>query len=310
MPGLRLGIHLSVARGLEETLARTRRLRLETLQIFSANPRSFRARPLDPARAAAFRAGLEAAGVAPLVVHAPYPLNPASPEEEVWRASLELMLREMERCALLGARFLVFHPGSHRGAGVEAGLRRAAEAVRLCLRDTPAGVGLAVENTAGSGQSLGGPIRDLARLLELAGDPARLTVWLDSAHAFAAGYDLSRPSGVDGWLAEVESLIGLKRLAGLHVNDSATGRGSLSDRHQHLGRGRIGAPGLSWLLAHPSLEGLPGILETPRESEADEKRDLAQARRLRSLGLKQRPSQSRSGCKSGPSSARTGPAGC
>ncbi len=275
-----------MAGGLEKTLIRAKKLRLETVQIFSGNPRAFFSKPLEAEAAAAFSQGLRAAGIAPLVVHAPYPMNLASPDDETWNRSVEMLLNEMERCRMLGAGYLVFHPGNHLGAGSEAGVERVAEAMKRGLDRGAEGVVLAVENTAGSGTALGGRLEEQARILELAGGGRRTAFWLDTAHAFGAGYDVGRPEGVDAWLGEAERIIGLERLAGFHINDAKVGLASFKDRHEHLGRGKIGGRGLSRVLAHPKLWGLPGVLETPRVTMAEEKRNLAAARRFRTLGLK------------------------
>lgn len=285
--GLRIGLHVSMSGGPLKALERARRLRLESIQIFSGNPRAFFSKPLDEDAAAEFRNGL---ADTPLAVHAPYPMNPANPEDEIWQRSVDMLVTEMERCALLGGRWLVFHPGGHLGSGRTTGLERAATALARAVDRGPEGIVLAVENTSGAGTGLGGPSEDLAAIIdragELAGAENRFAVWLDTAHAFGYGHRLDAPAGVDGWLDEIGRVVGLDRVAGLHINDSKAPAASLKDRHEHLGQGLIGGRGLGRVLAHPQLNGLPGVLETPRKGEADERRDLANARRFRTLGLK------------------------
>ena len=287
-PGLRIGVHLPLSGGWEGALAAAKRLRLEAVQVFSGNPRSFTPKPLDPDRASAFGAGLTAAGIRPLMVHAPYLLNLASPEEEGWQRSVKMLLREMERTEALGGSLLVFHPGSHLGSGLGAGVARVARALRQGLDQGPKTVDLVVENTAGAGSGLGGKLAELAAILETAGGNDRLGVCLDTAHAFGAGYDLREPSGVDAWLEEAQEKLGNTRIRAVHLNDSSRALGSRLDRHENLGQGLIGGRGLARVLAHPYLDGLPGILETPKSSEADDRRNLARARRYRTLGLKER----------------------
>ena len=197
-----------------------------------------------------------------------------------------MLKREMARSRALGASILVFHPGSHLKAGVDKGIARLAEAIRIGLDQGEGGVLLAMENTAGAGSGLGGPLHELARILDAAGGSERLGFCLDTAHAYGAGYDLRTEKGVDAWLAEAARLFGLDRVAAIHLNDSSRDLGSRLDRHEDIGKGLIGSRGLSRVLAHPGLNGKPGILETPKNSEADDKRNLAQARRLRTLGLK------------------------
>lgn len=286
MRGLRLGLHLSIAKGFAATLAQARRLKLESLQIFSGNPRAWRAKDIDPDQAAALAQGLAAANISPLVIHAPYLLNLASPDEELFQRSLAMLIREMERGRRLGAACLVFHPGSHKDAGLKEGLGRVVRAIGQGLESGAESIVLAVENTAGGGNHLGGRLEELAAIIDQAQAGGRVAVWLDTAHAFAAGYDLSTPKGVDEWVGAADELIGLERVAGLHVNDSLAALGSHIDRHQHLGAGMIGAKALSRLLAHPALAGKPGILETPKRACGDDRRNLKTARRLRTLGLK------------------------
>ncbi|MBW2617948.1 MAG: deoxyribonuclease IV [Deltaproteobacteria bacterium] len=286
MRGLRLGLHLSIGRGFAATLAEARRLKLESLQIFSGNPRAWRAKDIDPDQAVALAQGLAAAGISPLVIHAPYLLNLASPDEELYQRSLATLTREMERGRMLGAACLVFHPGSHKGAGPKKGLGRVVRAIGQGLELGAGSIVLAVENTAGGGDHLGGRLEELAAIIDQVQAGGRVAVWLDTAHAFGAGYDLSTPKGVDEWVRAADELIGLERVVGLHINDSLAALGSHIDRHQHLGAGLIGARALSRVLAHPDLAGKPGIMETPKRAEGDDRRNLKTARRLRTLGLK------------------------
>ncbi len=270
-------------------MSEAKRLNLACLQIFASNPRSWAAKPLDEAEAALFSQGLRQAGVSPLLVHAPYLMNLASPDQEMWRHSLDMLLREMFRARSLGASSLIFHPGSHLGRGLKAGVARLAAALKRGLDEGPEGVVLAVENTSGGGGSLGGRLEELALILDQAGAKERVAFWLDTAHAFGAGYDLRSGQGVDAWIEKADSIIGLRRLAGLHLNDSDAPLASRRDHHQHLARGLIGAVGLSRVMAHPALDGLPGIMETPKKSEADDRRNLRTARRLKAAGLASRP---------------------
>lgn len=275
-----------MAGGPAKAALRARRLRLESVQIFSGNPRAFFSKPIPQAEADQWRETIQAAGIDPVVVHAPYPMNPASPEPENWNRSLKMLLAEMDRCRLLGGRYLVFHPGAHLKSSPEEGIGRVAEAIRRGLDDGPDGVILAVENTSGAGTALGGPLEHLAEIIHRADGGDRVAAWLDTAHAFGFGFDISTPAGVDDWLGEVDRTLGLDRVGGFHINDSKAPVASRKDRHEHLGQGLIGGAGLGRVLAYPGLTGRAGILETPRDSEADEKRDLASARRFRTIGLK------------------------
>lgn len=275
---------METAGGLAKVAAVARELRLEAVQIFSGNPRAFKSNPPDPVQAEQLATALEAAG-RPLILHAPYVINPASSEEDNWDRSRLVLEDQIFRAGLLRAGTVVFHSGSHRGAGEPVGLDRMAQAIRRCLEKAPAGVGLAVENTAGGGASLGGRLSLLARLRDVVAD-SRLTVCLDTAHAFGAGYDIGTAAGAEAWLDRAVELFGRDGIRVIHFNDSLAKVGSLRDRHSHIGQGLIGREGLAAVLAYPALAGIPAILETPRESMADNKRNLKTARRLRTEGLK------------------------
>jgi deoxyribonuclease-4 len=277
---VRLGFHLSIAGGLPRAVREAQALRLDCLQIFAGNPRSWSQRPLDPAQAGEFKRQAGLAGLRPVSVHAPYLINLASPDEALWRRSVDMLADQMGRAQALGAQAVVVHPGSRGQRELVWGLERVALGVSRALGQAgPGGAACWLENTAGGGGQLGGTLSQMAWLLErLRGLP--VGVCLDTAHAHAAGYRLSQPGDVGRFLDRVEGLLGLKRVGLWHFNDILHARGSRRDQHTHLGRGRLGAAAFAALLADPRLAGAAAVMETPKDSPWADRRNLAFLRRL------------------------------
>ena len=285
---MRLGFHLSISGGLTRAIEQGVRTGCEAAQIFSRNPRSWVGKPLAPEDAAAFRRARAEAGLEPLAVHLPYLPNLAAPDDRLFNRSVRVLNEEMKRAELLGADFVVTHPGHVRPGQIRArALERVAQGVSLALAglETPFPVTLLLENTSSQRGELGVNFEELARMLdyiEVAGRGAfRLGVCLDTAHAWAAGYDLARPDGQDKTLNEFDRILGLERLGLVHFNDSLAELGARRDRHAAVGRGRIGARGLARFLRRPSLSHLAAIMETPRATEADDLANMARAKRWR-----------------------------
>ena len=282
-----VGIHLGVAAGLLKAARRARAIGAGALQIFSDNPTAWRRRPEPPRDAEAFIAYAAAERVAPIVIHASYLINLAGTSEPFATQSLEGLAHEMRRAPAYGASIVNTHIGSHRGMGHAAGIRRIAENVTRVLDASPPGVLLALENSAGGGDNLGSTIEQLAEILELVGGTGatdgtaeRLAFCLDTAHLWGAGYDISTPDGARAVIDRFAELIGIDRLALIHLNDSRSLLGSRSDRHEHLGAGSIGPVGLSTLLRDPRLVRTSFIMETPG---VDEGYDAVNVRRARLL---------------------------
>ena len=248
---------------------RARQIGATALQIFSDNPTAWRRRPEAPAEAAQFIAFCAEHGIAPIAIHASYLINIAGRAEPFASQSLEGLRHEIGRAPDYGASLVNTHIGSHRGEGQDAGLGRIAEVVREVLAVTPKDVRLVLENSAGGGDTLGSRIEELATILEAVGGPAgQLAFCLDTAHLWGAGYDISTPHGVAAVLERFDVLIGLERLALVHLNDSKSPLGSRSDRHEHLGAGKIGAAGLAGFLREPRLAGRTTlVMETPGSEE-------------------------------------------
>ncbi|MGZ8563137.1 MAG: deoxyribonuclease IV [Candidatus Limnocylindria bacterium] len=265
----RVGIHLGVSKGLMPAARRARQIGATALQIFSDNPTAWRRRSEAPADAAQFIAFCAQHGIAPVAIHASYLINLAGTSEPFASQSLEGLHHEVRRAPSYGASLVNTHIGSHRGGGRDAGLGRISSVVREVLGDTPLGVRLVLENSAGSGDALGSRIEELAAILDAVGGSAeQLAFCLDTAHLWGAGYDISTPEGAAAVLDRFDELIGLDRLALMHLNDSKSALGSRGDRHEHLGAGTIGAIGLAAFLRDPRLPGRTTlIMETPGEEK-------------------------------------------
>lgn len=282
-----LGAHLPLADGMVAAVDRIADVGGGALQIFTDNPTSWRRRSDPPAEQAAFRSRLVARGVGPIAIHAPYLVNLAGPEEELYRRSVELLVSELEVAPGFSSRLVNVHVGSHRGAGRETGIARLAEGLALVLAAAPPGPDgprVVLENSAGGGFAVGTTVEDLADIVDACAaagvDTDRIAFCLDTAHLWGFGYAIGEPDGVDDLLARVESLVGMGRIAMVHLNDSKAERGSRSDRHAHLGAGRIGVAGLHRWLTHPALAGVPHYLETPGMDEGYDELNVRNALRI------------------------------
>lgn len=277
-----LGAHMSIAGGVDKAILRGKSIGCETIQIFTKSSNQWRAKPLTPEEIHRFQEAREESEIQPVFGHTSYLINLGSPNEELWRKSVESFLVEMERCAVLQLPYLVTHPGTHMGAGEETGLRRVGQALdEILARTHGSGVMILLETTAGQGSNLGYRFEHFARLIEESAYPDRLGVCLDTCHVFAAGYDLRTPDAYHRTFEEFHALIGLGRLKVIHLNDSRGELGSRVDRHEHIGLGRLGLEAFRLLLNDPRFRDLPMVLETPKGP--DMKEDIQNLATLRSL---------------------------
>jgi deoxyribonuclease-4 len=254
------------------------------LQIFGDNPTAWRRRAEPPAELPAFRERLLARDIGPVAIHASYLINLAGPEPDFRERSIGLLAHELRAAPAFGARFVNVHIGSHRDTSIDSGTTRLADGVAQVLAevdDAPDAARLVLENSSGSGFGLGTSVAELADIAEAIAArgiaAGRIAFCLDTAHAWGAGVDLSRPDAVDAFLADFERRIGLDRLVMVHLNDSKSERGSHADRHEHLGAGRIGAAGLARVLTHPDLGRATYYLETPGMDEGYDAVNVARA---------------------------------
>jgi len=270
---LKIGCHVSIAGGIDNSVKRAEELGCSTMQIFSKNASTWREKILKRDEVESFRGNLKNSNINPVFIHTPYLINLASPSDELYFKSINAFIEEMKRAdILLTEPFLITHPGAHTGAGEEYGIERIIRALNIILEksaDLSLKTMVLLEDTAGSGTHLGYTFGQL-RMMEGAKDRKRIGICFDTCHAFAAGYDLSHQEGIEQTLEELEKYIGLDKLKVIHLNDSKFPLSSRKDRHMHLGKGYIGLEGFKVLVNHKYLKDLPFILETPKHDEKDD----------------------------------------
>ncbi|WP_051822276.1 deoxyribonuclease IV [Desulfonatronum thiodismutans] len=279
-----LGAHMPAAGGLHLVFERIACIEGRALQLFTRNQRQWAAPEITDEEAAAFAAAWQAWGLPHVFAHGAYLINPASPDDTLWRKSRDALARELLRCARLNIRWVVLHPGAHKGQGATTGIARAAACLDAAFEQAGtagAGVGVLLENTAGSGTALGADPEDLGGIIAASRFPDRLGVCWDSCHGFAAGHDPRDQAGWDRVVSRLDNSVGLARLRLIHLNDSKTALGSRVDRHEHIGQGQIGLPGFATILNDPRLTHLPMVLETPKDK--DYKEDVRNLNVLRGL---------------------------
>ncbi len=264
----RFGAHMSTAGGLHEAFPRGANLRCDCLQIFVKNQKQWFAAPLTEEAIRAYRSARRTAGIRPVIAHAGYLINLASPARAMWERSKRAITDEIERCEALGIRGLVMHPGAHMGEGIDAGIARIARALDE-VHGATAGVRVQIllETTAGQGSSVGCDIAHLGRILGDARDPDRLGVCLDTCHLFAAGYDIRKPDEYAQTIDLLRRQVTLRNIKCIHMNDSKTPCGSRVDRHEHIGKGKIGLAGFRHVVTDARLASIPKILETPKGTD-------------------------------------------
>jgi len=262
------GAHVSSSGGIHKTLDRAEEMGADCVQLFTQSPRMWRATNHDPANFETFKERRTELGIpeGAVVAHALYLCNLAAPDDEIYGKSRAALRNTMEVARKIEADGVVFHVGSHLGAGMDVGMQRCVpalkEALELCTETT----WLLVENNAGSGGTIGRSLDELVLLFDACNGHERLGLCLDSCHLFASGIDITDRGALDGLLDDLDEQIGLDRLRALHINDSATPLGSNRDRHANIGEGELGEE-LGVFLSHPKLKGLPAFLEVPGENK-------------------------------------------
>ncbi len=298
---LRIGIHASIAGSYVNALESARKLGCNALQIFSSSPRMWQSGParIPEADAAAFRARRAELGLGPLVIHANYLINLAAAQPMLRTRSIQAFHDELVRGVALGADFLVVHPGSRGEATPEQAVSNVIESVKQGSKRISLGnLRILIENTAGMGVAVGSRLEEVAEILAgLKGVPA--AACLDTAHLFAAGYDIKSETGLTSTIDLIDSTIGLDRVPVFHVNDSKIPLGGRVDRHENIGEGKIGAEAFRRILTHPRLgasspEGLTGrafLLETPIDQPGDDRRNVAKLWELAGLSDQAPPAE-------------------
>jgi deoxyribonuclease IV len=278
------GAHMSIAGGYHNALLIAQAHGCETVQLFTKNSNQWNGKDLTDDDVRTFRRTLRQTRLRFPLAHDSYLINLASPDEALYRRSLEAFILEMRRAERLGLRYLVTHPGAHIDSGEEAGLARVARALdEVHQRCAGFRVQVLLETTAGQGSTLGHRFEHLARILGLVAEPERLGVCFDSCHVFAAGYALAPEKEYRATLRAFDRTIGLRRLRAFHVNDSLKPFGSRVDRHAHIGRGELGLEPFRLLVNDRRFRNRPMVLETPKEDTAEGDMDAVNLALLRSL---------------------------
>ncbi len=274
-----IGAHVSIRGHLYDAIPRAQAIGCECMQIFVGSPRQWRLVEYPPEDLAEFRSKREAAAIDPLVAHTPYLVNLASPNTVLHRQSVAALTHALQRMDALRGLGAITHIGSARGVAWPDARARIVEALRTALHQSTRAMVL-LEGSAGG--SIGGTFEELHEILDAAGDARRLGVCLDTAHLFAAGWDIRTPNGVAAVVEAFDQIIGLRYLRALHLNDSKGGLGSHVDRHENIGQGLIGRAGFRAVLGHPALRDLPGFIETPGfDHTGPDRRNIAILKRLR-----------------------------
>ena len=273
----RIGIHTSIAGDLSAALEIAHELGANALQIFSSSPRMWVRGPsrISEADATRFRERRKVLGLGPLVIHDNYLINLASPNPVLRTRSVQAFHQEIVRALALGADFLVAHPGCSKESRADAAVSAIAQGLKQAARGLKLeGLQILLENTAGQGTSLGSRFEELRAVLDASPD-LPLGVCIDTAHTFAAGWDIRTTEGLEKTLQAIDRTVGIERVRVVHVNDSKTHLGSRVDRHEHIGKGKIGLEAIRRIVNHPMLAGRAFILETPIDKLGDDRRNVA-----------------------------------
>jgi deoxyribonuclease-4 len=284
---LLIGAHMSIRGGVGMAIERARSIRCTAMQIFVKNNMQWFARPLSREEIRAFLNHVQRSELLSVFGHANYLINLATTNPQFHANSIRALAEELVRADQLELPFLVLHPGAHLGAGEEPGLEKIVDSVDEVFRGIPkVRTKIALEITAGQGSCIGHRFEHLAHIIANVREPERLRVCLDTAHLFAAGYEIGSEPGVRKVFREFDRVIGRSRLVAIHVNDSKTRRGSRVDRHEHIGKGRIGLDAFRFIMRSPRFRKIPKVLETPKGKDLAE--DVINLKTLRRLAQPQR----------------------
>ena len=275
-----LGLQVSIAGRIYESLDRARRLNCDTMQIFSRNPRIWRLDSINKEDVEEFKIRRKRLKISPVFIHIPYLINLASPYKRLYKKSISAYIEDIKEAQSLGADYIVTHLGSHKETSEKSGIKRFTRALNEIIDEAGTKVGILLENTAGSGSWLGYNFKHHQKIINGLKNSSNVGICLDTCHAYVAGYNIAT---ADGWVRlihEIDSLLGLERLKLIHLNDAKDKLNSHSDRHEHIGKGRIGRAGFRRIINHPKLKDLAFILETPKKTEHDDIMNLHTVRAL------------------------------
>ncbi len=277
-----LGAHTSIQGGVAESIPLAEKLKFTAMQIFTKNNNRWFAKPLNESEISLFKSQLINSNIKFVAAHDCYLINLCAKDKEILNKSRTAFIDELERCELLGIPYLNFHPGSHGGIGEEDGIKLIAESLNIAHQKTKGyKVSSMLETTAGQGTAIGYRFEQLRKIIDLIENKDRMTVCIDTAHIFAAGYDIKDEKNYKKVINEFDEIIDFERLKCFHMNDSKKDIGSRVDRHEHIGKGFIGIEGFKNIMTDKRIENVPKILETPKGKECKE--DLKNIKLLKSL---------------------------
>jgi deoxyribonuclease-4 len=277
---MRLGFHVSISGGFSFAVQRAHELGCTTMQIFSRNPRGWTVKPLDSDDIAEFKRLREKYDIGPVFVHTNYLINLASTKPDLYTRSIEQFVIDLERTEHLGAEYLVTHLGSASGQEPEWMIDRVGDALNMSMKlHTPQAM-ILLENTAGEKGDVGYTFEQVNEVISRLSNTNKIGICYDTCHGFAAGYDVRTKQGVDAVAKTIEETVGLEKLKGMHLNDCLRDFDSHVDRHWHIGEGKIGEEGFKALLNHKAFRDIPKIMETPKETEDDDPRNMKRVRSL------------------------------
>ena len=279
---LKIGFHVSIIGRIDEAVDRAVEIGCNTFQIFTRNPRSWKAENLKREEVKAFIEKVERFDMQPVFAHMPYLANLASPRPNIYFLSVKTLKMELERCRILKIPYLVTHLGSHLGSGKSEGFKRIIKAINEAYSSVGGEVTLLLENTAGTKNSMGSSFEDIKYIIDNLKFPDFVGVCFDTAHAYAAGYDLRTQCAVQDVIRRFDEIIGFEKLRLVHLNDSRGGLGSHIDRHEHIGMGKIGEEGFRAILKS-KLGSLPLIMETPIDNRRSDVENLLKVLELAGL---------------------------
>ena len=277
---MRIGFHVSISGGFSLAVQRAYELGCTCMQIFSRNPRGWTVKPLDKDDITKFKELRKKWDIAPVFVHTNYLINLASSKPDLYERSIEQFVIDLERTEHLGAEYLVTHLGSASSQNAEWMIERVSSALNMAMKLHPPKAMILLENTAGEKGDVGYTLEQVQNVISRLDDSSNIGICYDTCHGFAAGYDIRLQKDVDALAQRIDSTVGLKRLRGMHLNDCLRDFNSHVDRHWHIGEGKIGLDGFKLLLNHPAFKDVPKIMETPKETEEDDPRNMKTVRSL------------------------------
>jgi len=277
---MRLGFHVSISGGFSLAVQRAQELGCSTMQIFCRNPRGWMVKSLDKDDVAEFKRLRALHDINPVFVHTNYLINLASTKPDLYERSIEQFVIDLERTELLGAEYLVTHLGSASGQEPGWMVERVAAALNMAMKLHKPQATILLENTAGEKGDVGYTFEQVSDVIVKLSNTDKIGICYDTCHGFAAGYDIRTMQGVEAVAEKIESTVGLDRLKGMHLNDCLRDLDSHVDRHWHIGEGKIGENGFKAILTHKAFRDVPKIMETPKETEEDDPRNMKKVRSL------------------------------